>query len=811
MFSSVNNKDNFTNQIYCITKEIKSVKNRSSLSKLFIPDFYKIYSLNEKLFSLINDHKSKVTPEDCALLEKTLKVVERIRQDLLKSSKTVTPREVSECFQLCETSVKIAKTKLLKSALEEGNLNAVKEAIQLGANPLTHMSDTISPEFSSAIHYTLTLPIDQKTRIEILNYLLTLEGTLGVYHDQLSTHKKTPLEFLVSEDFPARIPLKERTELIQLFLYKGASLPLKVTPSWFDSLFRLGIDPEFVNAKGQNLLQMYLRHNHEYLPLSLKNVKHLIKSYPNLLYYKDNHGRLPLHQAMFFLVDPLFFKKSYPFEKLLHLLNASEKTLNTQDNNGFNAVHEVVLNIPHYYEKMHCNSKESLEATTQTIISHLELLVDRGAQVSLSDDQGRTPLYYAIDRCSEPLIRFQICQKLCELDHEKTLFPEEAFNLAIERGWKDISNIILSFYQTPDVEILGKHLKPQAENGDVDILALILDKIGEVYPDQLEESIEIVTKHLKKDFSHSLMDNKVGGQHAQYAKSKEEYSQNQKFYNRECYKAICQAAEHYFNETWCFDETIDFLAKSRHQIAQALEQFNRPSLAVVFGRNRQEATKLGTSFTPIEGKYAMYGKRIKNLDLTKNKKYLRNITTNENGKVSQATIIAYPIASKKYIPLTTLEPRIFQHTHPDYIPLILEEIKFLCDELKIEDFTDNIDHLCEKLGEIYWWKSHAMSSSRGSAAISDMFIKALFLGLGYQPVEWAEGMIPDCEALTTPNRYEFAKNFKNLLKEIPQPIAIAEKIASSQEVKELLLKEIADRSINERVKRTIFEFLEKFL
>lgn len=794
MFSTISD---FSNHIEAISQQIKFFNNSSSVPPT---NFHRLNFLAQELFDLIKTHPSEITPKDCTRITKDFKKLKKICTKILEKSPNVNSQEIGLCYQTWSQAVTFAQKNLLKIALEKGDFEGVKKAIELGANPLKRISNRNTPGFSNAIHYILIQDIDQQVRLKILEYLLSFEKTA----EDLSDKNKnlfipTPLEFLVSPGFPPKLSSENRLELIKFFLNKEI-FPYRAKPELLKLLFTLGLSPEYTDDKGKNLLHLLLRSSEP----SMDSLQFLLSQAPQLIHQKDNSDRFPLHDAISYSVDRHFFTNPPYFEKMLESLVPDHK-INDRDTNGRTVLHELVSNIPRHFEKNKCASKEKLDQTTKMIISRIVALVQRGVDVSIKDDEGRMPLYYAIEFCSEPSVRYRICQTLCQFDAEKKYFPEKEFALAVDKGWKDIASLILESYKIPNKNFLSTHLKAQAKKGDSDMISLLLDKLADLDPDRLDQAIELVIDKLKKDLSHGIMDNKIVGQHEQYAKSEEEYSQNQKFYNRECYKAILQAAENYFNEEWDFEKTLKFLANSRLQIAIALEQFNCPLLVnTLFGIPQKQGKLPGE--TPIEGKYSIYGEKIRNLDLVKYRQFLTSVEKDKKGNISQATVQAYTAGDRKKLSLTTLKPGIFRHTNPFYIPLALKEVKFLCEELKVRDLS-NIVILCEIIGEIYWWVAQAMPWKRGSAAINDMLAKSLLLGAGYQPVEWKEGMIPDCEALTTPDRHEFARNFINLLKEIPKPINTAKNKSKSLEFKFELLKEIADKSENTRVKEAISKHL----
>lgn len=54
------------------------------------------------------------------------------------------------------------------------------------------------------------------------------------------------------------------------------------------------------------------------------------------------------------------------------------------------------------------------------------------------------------------------------------------------------------------------------------------------------------------------------------------------------------------------------------------------------------------------------------------------------------------------------------------------------------------------ISQMHWWLSHLMPYRRGSAAISDMFVRSLFESRGIVPGPWKPGVLPDVAALVMP-------------------------------------------------------------
>jgi len=73
----------------------------------------------------------------------------------------------------------------------------------------------------------------------------------------------------------------------------------------------------------------------------------------------------------------------------------------------------------------------------------------------------------------------------------------------------------------------------------------------------------------------------------------------------------------------------------------------------------------------------------------------------------------------------------------------------------------------ENIGEIHWILSHSMPWGRGSAGISDAYVKALYKSLGIQLSQPKEGVSFDLEAFCT-ELEDYKKNYKNLYETEPR-------------------------------------------
>jgi hypothetical protein len=108
------------------------------------------------------------------------------------------------------------------------------------------------------------------------------------------------------------------------------------------------------------------------------------------------------------------------------------------------------------------------------------------------------------------------------------------------------------------------------------------------------------------------------------------------------------------------------------------------------------------------------------------------------------------------------------HTNPAHINSLAQYINELIQKVlnKPIGSTDKKD-LIYDIGYIHWFLAHTCIFSRGSAALTEMICKALFLFHGYE-VSWIA--FPDCEALITPDPKEFAERYHSIIAKM-EPIA----------------------------------------
>jgi len=542
-------------------------------------------------------------------------------------------------------------------------------------------------------------------------------------------------------------------------------------------------DPEMLMV----LTDEWMESDHE----GLKNVikKHFM---PYLFEFAKKRPRKALMLLLRLFVAAEKYPEVWSFDEYITELMAIHFNTQSVDGNEFIFMHDFIRSISKFFEAGLCEDLERLNKVLNRVNQSLELIIQKGIKPAQPDKLGKKPLYYAMKYCSEQAVRNRICKTLCELDQDDS-YPENELRFALEEGFEDIVRLILKKYGFPKIKVFLEFLESMAKRGDCKMLAILLNAYEIKHNQRLDDALFLIfiTQNLQEDPSEGLMDNRVEKQSHQYAKSDEEFSQNQKYYNRKCYQAILNAAKK-IEKNEPFIPLIEYLAKERQQIAIDLERYNRPDLAKKFGTPRyvDEYNKYGST-TPISGKYEMYGNRIKELKKAKNSECLQ-IILDKNKDVIEAFVYGKTKAGENIF-LTRLRPEKFVHTTKSNAKLALKEIEVLFTEMIAKNYGIDLKNFMKDLGRIHWWLAHCMPWERGSAAISDTLVKSIMMAKGYQPTKWIPGIIPDCEALVTANVEEFVKKYTSFYEKLPERLSI--KLSTSQ--------------TKENLKNQIFAFLEK--
>lgn len=106
-----------------------------------------------------------------------------------------------------------------------------------------------------------------------------------------------------------------------------------------------------------------------------------------------------------------------------------------------------------------------------------------------------------------------------------------------------------------------------------------------------------------------------------------------------------------------------------------------------------------------------------------------------------------------------------RHAPPANIEPILTECQGLY--TRALDPSTSLEDTVRTVGELHWWLAHAMPYERGSAAITDMLTKSIFLRRGIQVSAWQRGVVPDLDAFTMP-RQAFVAAYQGMFREAPR-------------------------------------------
>lgn len=100
-----------------------------------------------------------------------------------------------------------------------------------------------------------------------------------------------------------------------------------------------------------------------------------------------------------------------------------------------------------------------------------------------------------------------------------------------------------------------------------------------------------------------------------------------------------------------------------------------------------------------------------------------------------------------------------EHTDPELVQPITNHVEHLFEELMGSLPAE--DQAIRQLGEIHWWMAHVMPDARGSAARTELRIRAIAGAMGMELPPFEHGVIPDLEAFMT-DRETYAEDYANL-------------------------------------------------
>lgn len=203
---------------------------------------------------------------------------------------------------------------------------------------------------------------------------------------------------------------------------------------------------------------------------------------------------------------------------------------------------------------------------------------------------------------------------------------------------------------------------------------------------------------------------------------------------------------------------LDTIATSRSRIAFLLDHDS----ASLFGVRRNHV--LGTD---MRGKYERYYELFE-----KNKTQFEGDDCWDTVDKVIGQIVGY--TSSEHSPRTAIELTRFMnlfgalhwiHTIPDNIEEAVNHANVLFDKImEIPKPTNKAEAttLINKIGELHWWLAHACPFCRGSASISEMLVRALFVRFVFRMSRLKVNTAPDCIALITPDVEEFVRKYKYL-------------------------------------------------
>ncbi|MCD5997539.1 type III effector [Pseudomonas sp. CDFA 602] len=105
------------------------------------------------------------------------------------------------------------------------------------------------------------------------------------------------------------------------------------------------------------------------------------------------------------------------------------------------------------------------------------------------------------------------------------------------------------------------------------------------------------------------------------------------------------------------------------------------------------------------------------------------------------------------------EPHYIQHTSSEEVPKILHHVNDLFNEVLQSNLSTK--KALKFLGEIHWWLAHAMPDERGSAAKSELCVRAIAQAKGLDLPPMKSGIVPDLEAMTM-SREQFIKQYPSM-------------------------------------------------
>jgi len=113
----------------------------------------------------------------------------------------------------------------------------------------------------------------------------------------------------------------------------------------------------------------------------------------------------------------------------------------------------------------------------------------------------------------------------------------------------------------------------------------------------------------------------------------------------------------------------------------------------------------------------------------------------------------------------------WKHTFCNESVKVLGYVERLYDEVVAErlprredpEYRRSAQALTRKIIHIHWWMAHATPLLRGSAAVTDMLVRSLFVYKEIEITPWLPGAIADCEALIEGDPDQFCLTYPSLM------------------------------------------------
>ncbi len=185
----------------------------------------------------------------------------------------------------------------------------------------------------------------------------------------------------------------------------------------------------------------------------------------------------------------------------------------------------------------------------------------------------------------------------------------------------------------------------------------------------------------------------------------------------------------------------------------------------VFGKSREN-----NMITPQTGRYSSYFNEFLNNVVPENydpDKLQYHGYVIEDGELGVNAMIKANINDEEVILTSSLMigMPMWRHTSENIINMILSYVDNLIKEATHTpiDLSDEkaVASLTFKLAKIHWWLAQATPFERGSAAVVEMLVSALFR-FHHLSVEWS--CLPDCKALIEPDVEKFASQYESFSK-----------------------------------------------